>query len=65
METFDYLYGFMLGKMILGHSDNLSRTLQERNTSAAEGQEVAQIVVQTLQRMRALTSAFIFLAKGG
>ena len=46
METFDYLYGFMLGKMILGHSVNLSRTLQERNTSVAEGQEVAEIVVQ-------------------
>ena len=64
METFDYLYGVMLGKMILGHSDNLSHTLQERNTSAAEGQEVAEIVVQTLQRMRALTNAFIFFGKG-
>ena len=64
METFDYLYGVMLGKMILGHSDNLSHTLQERNTSSAEGQEVAEIVVQTLQRMRALTNAFIFFGKG-
>ncbi len=64
METFNYLYGFMLGKMILGHSVNLSRTLQERNTSAAEGQEVAEIAVQTLQGMRTLTSAFIFVSKG-
>ena len=64
METFDYLYGVMLGKMILGHSDNLSHTLQERNASAAEGQEVAEIVVQTFQRMRALTNAFIFFGKG-
>lgn len=52
METFDYLYGVMLGQMILCHSDNLSRTLQKRDISAAEGQEVAEIVVQTLQKMR-------------
>ena len=64
METFDYLYGFMLGKMILGHSVNLSRTMQERNTSVAEGQEVAEIAVQTLQGMCTLTNAFIFASKG-
>lgn len=50
-EMINYLYGVMLSQMILSHSDNLSRTLQKRNLSAAEGQDVAGIVVQTLQRM--------------
>ena len=56
METFHYLYGVVLGQMILSHSDNLSCTLQKRNISAAEGREVAEMV--------SLTSAFISFGKG-
>ena len=44
----------MLGQMIIRDSGqpNLSRTLSKKNIPAAEGQDVAGIVVQTLQRMR-------------
>ena len=52
METFKYLYGIMLGHLILSHSDNLSRTLQKSNISAAEGHEVAHVVVQPLEKLR-------------
>ena len=41
MNTFDYLFGTMLGHMVLRHTDNLSRALQDKGLSAAEGQQVA------------------------
>ena len=52
MNTFDFLFGTMLGEMVLRHSDNLSRTLQDKACSAAEGQHVASMVVRTLQSLR-------------
>ncbi len=41
MKTFDFIFGAMLGEMILKHSDNLSSTLQHKSMSAAGGQEIA------------------------
>ena len=38
--------------MILRHTDNLSRALQAKAISAAEGQKTADMVVQTLQKLR-------------
>ena len=52
MNTFDYLFGNMLGEMILKHSDNLSRALQHESLSAAEGQQIAQMTVETLKSLR-------------
>ena len=52
MSKFDFLFGIVLGQLILGHSDNLSKTLQKKTCSAAEGQEVAQMVIITLQGIR-------------
>lgn len=52
MKTFDYLYGNTLGELILRHSDNLSRTLQSKSLSAAEGQQAAKMTVKTIQSMR-------------
>lgn len=49
MKTFDYLYGYMLGELILHHTDNLSHTLQHKSLSAAEGQEISQRAIQTIQ----------------
>ena len=46
---FDFLLRNMIGEMILRHSDNLSRTLQKKTTSASEGQLV---VIETLQSLR-------------
>ena len=37
MRTFDFFFGIHLGELILSHSDNLSKTLQRKDISAAEG----------------------------
>ena len=42
----------MLGEMILKHSDNLSSTLQHKFLSAAEGQYIAQMTIETLKSFR-------------
>ncbi|KAL5514956.1 hypothetical protein EMCRGX_G000052 [Ephydatia muelleri] len=52
MRTFDFLFGIMLGELLLRHSDNLSKTLQSRHMSAAEGQKVAAMTVKTLKSLR-------------
>ena len=52
MKTFNFLFGTLLGELILKHSDNISRTLQHVDMSAAEGQEVATLTVSTLQSIR-------------
>ena len=52
MGTFQYLYGIMLSEMILRHTDNLSRTLQHKSLFAEEGQEVAQMTVDTITSLR-------------
>ena len=49
---FQYLYGIMLSEMILRHADNLSRTLQHKSLSAEEGQQGAQMTVDTITSLR-------------
>ena len=48
MKNFDYFFGIKLGHLILRQSDNLSKTLQHSDISAAEGQECALQTVETL-----------------
>ena len=45
----DSFFGLVLGEMLLRHTDNLSRTLQNKKCSAAEGQAVAQMTVNAIQ----------------
>lgn len=52
MKSFDFFFGLMLGEFILKHSDNLNKTLQSRNMSAAEAQKIAEMIVSTLQSVR-------------
>ena len=52
MYTFKFLFGIMLAEMVLKDTDNLSRTLQHKAMSAAAGQRIAQMTVQTLQSIR-------------
>ena len=52
MSTFEFFIGVVIGERILKHTDNLSKTLQHKDISATEGQEVANLSMQTLQRMR-------------
>ena len=46
--------------MVLRHTDNLSKTMQKGNISAAQGQEVAGLVKRTLQSLPAETHACSF-----
>ena len=52
MKKIDFLFGVILGEMILCHTDNLSKALQTKVYSAAEGQQTAAMVIRTLQKLR-------------
>ena len=52
MSTFEFFFGVIVGERILKHTDNLSKTLQHKDLSATEVQEVADLSVRTLERMR-------------
>ena len=52
MKTFNFVFGAMLGELILRHADNLSSTLQKKSLSAAEGQLVDSMTVETLDSIR-------------
>ena len=63
MQTFNFIFGTMLGEMILRHADNLSSTLQHKSMSAAEGQQIAAMTVETLRRIRDDESFDLFWLK--
>lgn len=48
---------------MLRHSDNLSRTLQNKKCSAAEGQAVAQMTVKAIQSIRSDAEYNLFWEK--
>ena len=52
MNSFDFFFGVVLGELLLNHSDNLSKTLQSRHMSAAEGQTIAVKTIRTLQSIQ-------------
>ena len=52
MRTFDYVFGVYLGELILSHSDNLSKTLQNPTLSAVQGQDCANLTVKVLEKLR-------------
>ena len=52
MGRFDYLYGKLLGQLVLNHVDNLSSMLQHKSMSAAEGQVITKMTVETLKSIR-------------
>lgn len=52
MHTFDFLFGISLGNLLLLHTDNLSKTLQNKSLSAAEGQRLAKLTLSVLQSFR-------------
>ena len=65
MSTFNFLFGALLGELVLRHTDNLSRTLQNNVFSAAEGQHTAYLVVSMLHTLRSDQSFDLFWAKVG
>ena len=52
MSTFDFYFGTSLALLILRHADNLSKTLQKKDISAAEGQVVTAMTNSTLKGIR-------------
>ena len=52
MHTFDFLFGVSLGNLLLRHTDNLSKSLQKKSLSAAEGQRLASLTLDVLKSLR-------------
>lgn len=61
MKTFNFIYGLRLSMLVLNHSDNLSATLQNPDLCASEAQKIANLVVQTLEKIRSDEHAHNFL----
>ena len=51
MKKFEFFFGVSLGLLILRHTDNLSKTMQRADMSAAEGQEVMCLTLSTLKSL--------------
>ena len=56
MKSFDFFFGLLLGERLFSHTDNLSKTLQDKRMSAVSGQRVTMQTVETLQHIRSDTS---------
>lgn len=63
MDSFEYLFGLVLGECILKLTDNLSKTLQSPSLNAAEGQRIAELTCNTLERIRCEECYDIFWEK--
>lgn len=63
MDNFDFIFGAMLGQLVLGHADNLSSTLQHQTMSAAAGQEIAKMTAKTIESLRTDTMFDLFWEK--
>ena len=60
MKRFKYLFGTLLGSLILKHSDNLSKTLQSPKMNASEGQHIAEMTCQTLEKLGMRGALIVF-----
>ena len=63
MQKFEFLFGVLLGALLLSHSDNLSKSLQHKSMSAAEGQQVARLTLEVLKKLRTSDNFQLFFAK--
>ena len=52
MESFEYYFGVCVGELVLNHADNLSKSLQSKTISAAEGQKLAEMTLKVLSKIR-------------
>ena len=51
-EKFNFAFGCDLSAKILKQTDNLSKTIQQKELSAVEAQELANAVIKTLVKYR-------------
>ena len=58
MTKFRYLVGVILGKCIPSHTDNLSKILQNPKLTSSEGQSIAELTCQSLERMKHIMAFF-------
>ena len=63
MTTFPFYFGCTLGEFVLKQIDNLSRALQNSSMSAAQGQQLAEAICNTLSRDRNEAAFDLFWAK--
>ena len=48
MSTLQFLFSYSRGKIILNQADNLGKTLQNPSVSAAQGHEIAHLLIVPL-----------------
>ena len=63
MKTFNFIFGTLLRETVLRHTDNLSKALQKKSCSAAEGLTIADMVIRTLSTLRSDCSFDLFWLK--
>lgn len=61
MKKFHFLFGCLLGEQLLCHSDILSKAIQTKSLTAAEGQKMAPSTVKTLESLRTV-EVFLFFS---
>ena len=64
ISTFSLLFGLKLGELILRHTDNLNKTLQNKEFSASECQELVRLVIKALETLRNEDSFNLFGKSG-
>ena len=52
MLKFDFLFGVFLGALLLGHGDNLSKSLQHKCMCVSEGQQLARLSLEVIKSLR-------------
>ena len=52
MKEFDFYYGLLLSQRLYALTDNLSKTLQNKNMPAISGQRLTWLTLSTLESMR-------------
>ena len=63
MKSFGFIFGLLLGELLLSQSDNLSKTLQSPHMSAAEGQKIAEMTIHKLESIRSKENLLLFWSK--
>ncbi len=63
MTTFQFFFGLVLSELILQHTDQLSKTLQNPDLSSMEGHYTAMLTVKTLQTIRTEADFNLFWKK--
>ena len=59
-NSFNYLFGILLGERLFAHTDNLPAALQKKDRSAVAGKGLANQTMQTLKRIRDKDSYKLF-----